>query len=60
MKKKTKVKVTKTVDYDRLKCLLVASYLLGQESGLRGLTYSDPIAVEQRENLINLMFNGKV
>ena len=57
---KNKVTVQKTVDYDRLKCLLVASYLLGQESGLRGLKYDNPIALKQRENIINLMFNGEV
>lgn len=57
---KKKIVATKTYDFDRLKCLVVASYLLGQESGLRGLTYNHPVAKEQRENLINLMFNGRL
>lgn len=58
--KKKVVKVTKDVSYDRLKCLIVASYLLGQETGLRGMTYSHPIAKEQRENLTSFIFNAKI
>ena len=55
---KVKVKKEKTLDYDRLKNLLIASYLLGQEMGLRGHTYSHPDCIRQRENLIYLIFDG--
>jgi len=57
---KKAVKVTKSIEYDRLKCLLIAAYLLGQEQGLNGKTYSHPESVRQRENLINFMSNGMV
>jgi len=55
-----KIKVEKTIEYDRLKNLLIASYLLGQEMGLRGNMYSHPDCVYQRENLISFIFNGKI
>lgn len=54
------VTVSKSVEYDRLRNLLVASYLLGQEMGLRGFTYEHPDCTMQRENLIHFIFNGKV
>lgn len=58
--KKIKVEVVKSIDYDRLRCLLIAAYLIGQESGLRGIGYNHPIAQNQKENLIHLLFNGKI
>lgn len=51
------VKVIKQVDYDTLKCLVVASFLLGQETGLKGMTYGHPVAVNYRENLIDLLLS---
>lgn len=60
MNQKKKIKINKEVPYDRLKCLLIASYLLGQEMGLRRFTYSHPDCVSQRENLINFIFNGTI
>ena len=50
-----KIKIIKQVDYDTLKCLLVASFLLGQETGLKGITYEHPIAQNYRETLIDLL-----
>ena len=57
---KKPIKVTKSIEYDRLKCLLIAAYLLGQEQGLDYKTYSHPESIKQRENLINFMSNGMV
>lgn len=61
--KKTKgsvnVKVTHNVEYNRLKLLLIASYLLGQEMGLNGHTYDSPDCKRQRDNLISFIFNGE-
>lgn len=54
------VKVKGSVEYDKLKCLLVAAHLLGQEMGLRGFTYSHPDCINQRENLISFIFQGNV
>jgi len=54
------VTVSKSVEYDRLRNLLVASYLLGQEMGLRGFTYEHPDCTKQRENLIHFIFNGEM
>lgn len=58
--KNGRVKVAKEIPYDRLKCLLVASYLLGQEMGLMGYTYSHKDCVRQRENIIKFIFNGEI
>lgn len=57
--KKVKVMRSKTIEYNRLKNLLIAAYLLGQETGLRGLTYSNPECVNHRENLISFIFSGE-
>jgi len=51
------VKIIKQVDYDTLKCLVVATFLLGQETGLKGMTYEHPTAKKYRDTLIDLIIN---
>jgi hypothetical protein len=57
---KQKVVLQKTYEYDRLKCLLIAAYLLGQEDGLNRKTYAHPDSVRKRENLVQFFHNGLI
>jgi len=51
------IKIIKQVDYDTLKCLVVAAFLLGQETGLKGMTYNHPVARKYRDTLIDLIIS---
>jgi hypothetical protein len=57
MNTQQEVKVVKQVDYDTLRCLVTAAFLLGQETGLKQMTYNHPVAKNYRETLIELIIN---
>lgn len=50
-----KVVVKKELEIDRLRCLLLASFLLGQEAGLNGYLYDNKLAIKKRDALLSLM-----
>lgn len=52
---KKKIKIEHTVLYSELKNLLIAAYYLGQETGLKGHSYTSKTAQKQRENIIDLI-----
>lgn len=54
---KEEIKIENKVDYKDVKCLLMASYLLGQEAGLAGMRYAHPEAVAERKEIISLLSN---
>ena len=51
----SKVKVIKEVDYGKLKCLVLAAYYLGQETGLKHYLFNHDIAKSHRETLVDLI-----
>lgn len=59
-RKKKVVKIIKQVDYDTLRLLVTATFLLGQECGLKQMTYDHPVSVNYRENLIEMIINPPI
>ena len=52
-----RIKVEYTVRYESLRNLVLAAFILGQETGLKGMTYEHPKAKEYRNNLVDLIVN---
>ena len=55
MKKEKTIKIEYKVKYESLKNLILAAFLLGQETGLKGMTYEHPKAKQYRDNLLDLI-----
>ena len=47
--------LVKEVKYQKIKQLVLASYLLGQESGLNGFAYNHMESVMHRDRLVELI-----
>ena len=57
MKKQKKIKIEYQVSYESLKRLVMAAFLLGQETGLKGMTFEHLEAKQYMKNLIDLIIN---
>lgn len=57
MNKKTIIKIEYRVKYESLRNLTLAAFILGQETGLKGITYDHPLAKQYRNNLIDLIID---
>ena len=52
-----KVKVKKEIDYDKIRCLVLAAYYLGQETGLNHKMFEHQDAVSHRKTLVDLILS---
>ena len=56
-KEKKTIKLEYKIKYESIKRLVMAAFLLGQETGLKGMTYEHPLAKQYRNNLVDLIIN---
>ena len=52
------IAIKNEVKYEKLKHLIYAAYLMGQEAGMEGRTYQNPVDVYQRNMLEDLILKN--
>lgn len=49
------LKIVEEVTHQKIKCLIYAAYLSGQEAGLNRMTFNNPKCIEERCRLVKLI-----
>ena len=56
-KEKKTIKLEYKIKYESIKRLVMAAFILGQETGLKGITYEHPLAKQYMNNLVDLIID---
>lgn len=53
-----KIQIIEQVTHQKIKCLIYAAYLAGQEAGLNSLSYDHPECIAERHKLVEMILKN--